>query len=94
MADQPGQEHEREAWAAFIQARKDWQARDAPSVGARAGSILRNLMYPPSYIRACEEALKLYLAPWQQVEHGTKGYQRRGGRVREVEDRLPESADL
>jgi hypothetical protein len=51
-------------------------------------------MYPPSYIRACEDALKLYLAPWQQVEHGDKGRQTRGGRVHEVEDRQPESADL
>jgi len=88
------QQYEAEAWAAFIQARKDWQERAAPSVGARAGSILRNLMMPPSYIRQCEEALKLYLAPWQQVEHGEMGRQPRVGRVHEAEDRMPESADL
>ena len=34
---------------------------------------------PPSYIRECEAALKLYLAPWQQVEHGDKGRQGRIG---------------
>ena len=78
-------DYEREAWAAYVQARKDWRERDAPSVGARAGSILRNLLYPPSYIRACEDALKLYLAPWQQVEHGDKGLQPRQGPVHEVE---------
>jgi hypothetical protein len=53
-------------------------------------------MMPPSYIRQCEAALKLYLAPWQQVEHGDKGLQSRTYAVREkvLEDHLPESADL
>ena len=72
-------DYEREAWAAFLQARKDWQRRDAPSVGARARSILRNLMMPPSYINACLVALDLYLAPWQKVEHGDMGRQPRRG---------------
>jgi len=40
---------------------------------------------PPSYIRECEAALKLYLAPWQQVEHGPMGLQKREGPVREIE---------
>lgn len=44
-------------------------------------------MYPPSYIRECEAALRLYLAPWQQVEHGDKGWQERRGPVHEVEGR-------
>jgi hypothetical protein len=38
-------------------------------------------MYPPSYIRECEAALKLYLAPWQQVEHGDKGLQTRNNEL-------------
>jgi hypothetical protein len=50
-------------------------------------------MYPPSYIRACEAALKLYLAPWQRVEHGDKGLQAMPTKVHEVEDRMPETAD-
>ena len=81
-------DYEREAWAAFLQARKDWKRREAPSVGARAGSILRNLMMPPSYIAGCEAALKLYLAPWQQVEHGEMGKQDRRGPEHEVD--IPE----
>ena len=77
-------EHEREAWEAMNAAirreryvepgtgkvwyLKNWQIRHAPSVGARAGAILRNLMYPPSYISACEIALALYLSDEQMSE--------------------------
>jgi len=42
-------------------------------------------MMPPSYISGCEAALKLYLAPWQQVEHGDMGKQDRRGPVHETD---------
>jgi len=45
-------------------------------------------MMPPSYIAGCEAALKLYLAPWQQVEHGEMGKQDRRGPEHEVD--IPE----
>lgn len=76
--------HEREAWAAMQAANrrepytdpstgkvwmlKNWQRRQAPSVGARARSILRNLMMPPSFISACELALSLYLSDEQNSD--------------------------
>lgn len=41
-------------------------------------------MYPPSFIRRCEAALDLYLAPWQKVEHGDKGRQALPTKVREL----------
>lgn len=75
---------DREAWDAFNQANKrepytdpntgkvwmlkNWQRRQAPSVGARARAILRNLMYPPSYISACELALAQYLSDGQNAD--------------------------
>lgn len=76
--------HEREAWEALNRANqrerytdpqtgkvwmlKNWQIRQAPSVGARARAILRNLMFPPSYISACEIALALYLSEDQNSD--------------------------
>lgn len=69
--------HERLAWEAFIRARHDWVSRDAPSVGARAVAIIRTWPFPPSETREIEAALALYLAPWQRVEHGDVGRQRR-----------------
>ena len=77
-------EHEREAWDAFNQANrrvpvvnpitgkvqwlKEWQARQAPSVGARARAILRNLLYPASYITCSELALARYLSDEQNAD--------------------------
>ena len=78
---------DKEAWEALNQANrrvsyldpqtgkvwqlKEWQARQAPSAGARARSILRNLLFPPSYISACELALALYLSEPQNADrHG------------------------
>ena len=76
--------HEKEAWEALNAANrrvpyqdpvtgkmwnlKYWQARQAPSVGAMARSILRNLLFPPSYISACELALALYLSDEQNAD--------------------------
>jgi hypothetical protein len=47
---------------------KEWQSRHAPSLGARARSILNNLLFPPSYITKCEEALGLYLSDIQMAD--------------------------
>jgi hypothetical protein len=67
---------EEEAWRAFREARdprnpQNWKKRGAPSVGSRAGAILRNLMYPPSYIALCERALALYLGDHQLSERAS-----------------------
>ena len=82
--------HEREAWEAMNRANrrisyqdpvtgkvwqlKEWQARHAPSVGARARAILRSLLFPPSYISACELALAQYLSDDQNAER--RGFHR------------------
>src|SRR5205809_120793 len=79
-----------EAWEALYTARRkvwyldpssggrtamaEWKARQAPSEGARARSILNNLMYPPSYIAKCEAALALYLSDVQNADR--KGFWR------------------
>lgn len=63
---------DREAWEALNSAAKDWKRRQAPSIGARARAILNTLLFPPSYIRHCEEALELYLSPVQNADR--KGF--------------------
>lgn len=75
---------DQEAWDAFRQASRrvsytdpfsgltrhdqEWKARNAPSIGARARAILNMLLYPPSYITKCEEALGLYLSDLQNAD--------------------------
>lgn len=85
---------EDEAWDALRRARQrvpvvqpdgrvrmlpEWQQRGAPSVGARAGAIIRNLMYPPSYIALSERALGLYLSQEQQSERDSLRQRARNG---------------
>jgi hypothetical protein len=50
----------------------EWKARHAPSVGARARAILNTLLYPPSYVTKCEEALELYVSVSQNADR--KGF--------------------
>jgi hypothetical protein len=57
-----------EAWQAINSAIKDWKYRQAPSVGARARAIINLMLYPPSYLRQCEEALTLFLSDKQLSE--------------------------
>lgn len=87
-------QYDKEAWEAFMQARRDtgkrvlfqgtlrtvqeWEDRGAPSVGARALSILRNMMYPPSYIAKCEAALALFLSDRQRAERFGFNARRKG----------------
>lgn len=80
-------EHEQEAWNALNQARfkcpgdtkQEWERRGAPSPGARASAILGNLLYPPSYIEKCREALTWYLSDEAMAERtGFYRAQRRG----------------
>lgn len=59
---------DQEAWQAFRTASGDWKRRHAPSIGARARAILNTLLYPPSYITKCEEALGLYLSDIQNAD--------------------------
>lgn len=59
---------DQEAWSAFRAASRDWKRRQAPSIGARARAILNTLLYPPSYILKCEEALGLYLSDVQSAD--------------------------
>jgi hypothetical protein len=75
---------DKEAWEAMHLARRkvwyldpssgklnwvqEWQARHAPSVGARARAIINTLLYPPSYIQKCEDALALYLSLPQNAD--------------------------
>lgn len=70
------EEHEREAWNALNRARatqtgdrrQEWERRGAPSPGSRASAILGNLLYPPSYIAKCREALTWYLSDTAMAE--------------------------
>jgi hypothetical protein len=56
---------------------QNWKRRGAPSVGARARALLRDLLYPPSYIARCERALALYLSDRQLVERDGPAQRRR-----------------
>ncbi len=82
--NQPGPEHERAAWAAFMAAHErvqrtdpatgeqqwmqEWQYRQAPSVGARARAILHTSLHSDSFMELAEAALRLYLSDEQMSE--------------------------
>lgn len=63
-------ELEHAAWAAFSAAIDDWKQRGAPSLGARAKSILRTHLDRPSHYDRAEEFLGLYLSQEQMIERG------------------------
>lgn len=68
---------EKDAWACLMQAHDDWKQRSAPSWGARAKALARNMMYPPSYINQVEGYIGLFLADDQMAERYGFKHQRK-----------------